>query len=59
MTGDLVEILDIYEINWDRLMVAELLINIWDSAASESFGSSVCLFSGITAVAVELPELID
>jgi hypothetical protein len=40
-------------------MVAELLINIWESAASESFGSSVCLFSGITAVAVELPELID
>ena len=59
MTSDLVEIVDIYEIDWGRLLDAKLLINNLDSAASESFGSSVCLFSGITAVAVELPELID
>ena len=59
MTSDLVEIVDIYEIDWGKLFVAELVINNLDSAASESFGSSVCLFSEITAVAVELPELID
>ena len=59
MTSNLMGIVDMFESDGDRLTAIGLIINNLDSATSELFGSRVCIVSESTAVAVELPEVID